>query len=163
LPFMDEAIRLRYPAGEVPTATSGVTLRSLNEAHGWLADQSTWRSGLTKIASYDDYDGDKQKAGWPLDQNVANLYRAFSTYNHDARLDFVFQNEFGDSPSNVSYGSAPEILQLTLNVSAVPDWTKIELLNYSQPVMELTPADYPGSQLALNVPIHYGGVTGFPP
>ena len=70
LPFMAEAIRLRYPAGQLPSATSGVTLNPVSESSGWLADQSTWKSGLTQIAAYDDYPGAKQAAGWLLNETL---------------------------------------------------------------------------------------------
>ena len=53
LPFMAEAIRLRYPSGELPSATVWRFLLALNEEDGWLADQSTWTSGLVDVASYD--------------------------------------------------------------------------------------------------------------
>ena len=59
LPLMAEAIRLRYPQNQVPTATSGVTLRQLNETDGWLIDVSTPVSKLTKMASYANYTGDR--------------------------------------------------------------------------------------------------------
>jgi dienelactone hydrolase len=69
LPFMAEAIRLRYPSGSLPSATAGVSLLGLNEEDGWLADQSTWMSGLTQIAAYDDYVGDESTAGWLLNDS----------------------------------------------------------------------------------------------
>jgi hypothetical protein len=43
---------------------------------GWLVDQSTWKNGLTQIAPYSSYAGDKQKAGWLLDENIAFVYRS---------------------------------------------------------------------------------------
>jgi len=141
LPFMAEAIRLRYPADQTPTATSGVTLLAVNESDGWLTDSSTWKSGLTHIAAYGAYQGDKRRAGWLLNENMAHVYRAFSTYDSPVRLDF---DEASPVPFELGVRVAyqtPTTLSLNLDVSAVPDWTKIELLNYATPVLTLLPTD----------------------
>jgi hypothetical protein len=163
LPFMAEAIRLRYPAGQMPTAFSGVTLLDVVETDGWLANQSTWKSGLTQIAAYDEYVGNKQTAGWLLNENVAYLYRAFSTYNRDVELDFADPLQFpGPGEWQVNVGvDPPTMVKLKIDLAATPGWTKLELLNYAQTVLERTPATVPESMLTLDVPILRRGVYGF--
>ena len=163
LPFMAEAIRLRYPAGQMPTATSGVTLLPVNETDGWLVDQTTWESGLTQIASYDQYPGNKQTAGWLLNENVAYLYRAFSTYDRNVNLDFAEPLQFpGPAEWQVNVGfDPPTSVKLALDLTGTPGWTKVELLNYAQTVLEQTPAAVPESSLTLEVPIFRRGVYGF--
>jgi dienelactone hydrolase len=158
LPFMDEAIRARYPANQAPTATAGVTLLDVNPTNGWLADQSTWHSGLTKVASYDLYPGNKQTAGWLLDKNAAFLYRAFSTYDHDAQLAFA-QPQYPGLPE-INFGFSTASLKLQLNLSGTPGWTKIELFNDAQSLLQLTPDGIPQSLLNLDVPIPSSGVYG---
>jgi hypothetical protein len=158
IPFMDAAIRARYPAGQAPTATSGVTLLPVSESNGWLADQSSWKSGLTKIASYNDYAGNKSQAGWLLDKGVAFTYRAFSTYNRVVSLSF-------DGPTLSdeidSTAALPSTLKLKLDLSAVPGWTKVQLLNYSDPVLEQSATSGPGGVFAFDVPIFHTGVYAF--
>lgn len=161
LPFMAEAIRLRYPAGQVPTATSGVQLLDVQPNEGWLADQSTWRSGLTKVYPYDDYPGNTSTAGWLLNENVAFIYRAFSTYDRLAYLTFEVPFELPPGYQLEAWvGLAREPLTLKLDLSAIPDWTKVELFNYAEPIMELTPSGLPKSLLMLQVPIPTDGIYG---
>jgi hypothetical protein len=163
LPFMAEAIRLRYPAGQAPTATSGVNLLPLAEADGWLADQSTWKSGITQVASYADYAGNKRLAGWLLNERMAAVYRAFSTYDSPARLTFA-DAPLDPWPFGAFVGNeAPATLGLDLEIdlTSLADWTKIELLNYSTPVLTVTPGPMPAGTLHLEAPIPAPGVYGF--
>jgi dienelactone hydrolase len=165
LPFMAEAIRLRYPTDQVPTAIQGVTLRPVNEVDGWLVDQSTWNSGLTQIASYDNYTGNKQTAGWLLNENVAHLYRAFSTYDRPVNLEFSDPwtwEEVGYTPPALSLTEhTPATLQLTLDVSAMPSWTKIELFNYAEPVLTLTSSPSLPTELEFDLPIFGRGIFSY--
>jgi hypothetical protein len=158
LPFMDEAIRLRYPANQAPTATTGVTLLDVVPTDGWLVDQSTWHSGLTKIASHDQYAGNKALAGWLVDQNVAYMYRAFSTYDHEAALSFASPQVPG--LPEVGFGTNPTNLQLRLNLAGLPGWTKVELFNGAQSLLEVLPSGPPQSLLTLSAPIFGAGVYG---
>jgi hypothetical protein len=132
LPFMSEAIRLRYPAGELPTATDGVVLHALHEHDGWLADQSTWRSALVDISSYLDYDGDRSMAGWLLNENMAQLYRAFATYDKPVALRI---------PALALGESLGEQFPLPVQVrvqTSISDWTKVELFDYAEKIGEVT-------------------------
>jgi hypothetical protein len=162
LPFMAEAIRLRYPAGQLPTAISGVTLLDVNESDGWLTDQSTWKSGLTQIAAHAAYPGNKQTAGWLLNENVAILYRAFSTYDRKVSLDFTDPLQFpGPSEWQVNVGfEAPTTLKLDVDLSQTPGWTKLELLNYAESISTVFPSAVPETMLTLDVPILRRGVYG---
>ncbi len=158
IPFMDEAIRLRYPANQAPTATSGVTLRSVSPSSGWLADQSTWKSGLTQIASYDSYPGNKQTAGWLLDENLADMYRAFSTYNENVHLSFI-NPQVPEFPE-VNYGEGLGNVQLRLDLSGTPGWTKVDILDGAKSVLEFGSTLSTPNLLTLNVPIDESGVHG---
>lgn len=161
LPFMAEAIRLRYPSDQAPTATQGVNLLPVNESDGWLADQSTWKSGPTKIADYADYTGDKRKAGWLLNENIAAVYRAFSTYDRGVRLDFA-DVPFDPWPYGAFFSDqTPALVNLKLDLSGVADWTKIELLNYAQTVLTLTPDSSPDAVRVFDAPIPRPGVYAF--
>ncbi len=160
IPFMDEAIRLRYPANQVPTATTGVTLLNVTSTNGWLADQTTWHSGLTKVSPYNQYLGNKQTAGWLLDDNVAYEYRAFSTYNHQATLSFAQQPYPGLMPLEISFGYSTGNLALKLDLSNVVGWTNLEIVDGAQQLLQLTPSAGLPNLLTLAVPIPQPGVYG---
>jgi hypothetical protein len=137
LPFMAEAIRLRYPAGELPSATAGVALQPLVEENGWLADQTSWRSGLAKVAAYADYAGDKSAAGWLLNENLAQLYRAFATYNKPVSIQFPASRlQLGESMGS----QLPLPVNVRINTAAVPNWSKVELFDLGQKVGEILAA-----------------------
>jgi len=134
LPFMAEAIRLRYPTDQLPSPTNGVALNSLNEADGWLADQSTWMSGLVEVSSYADYEGDKSTAGWLLNENMAQLYRAFATYDKPVSI------QFPSSPVLLAESIGNQVplpLSVRVNTSRIADWTKVELFDYAQKLGEV--------------------------
>ena len=142
LPFMAEAIRLRYPSDELPSATSGVSLRALNEEEGWLADQSTWTSGLVNVASYADYVGDKSTAGWLLNENMAQLYRAFATYDKPVSIQFPSSPLLlGESLS----AQVPVTLNVRINTSGIVDWTRVELFDYAQKIGDVMASGAPSS------------------
>ncbi|MEX2307388.1 MAG: hypothetical protein WD738_07335 [Pirellulales bacterium] len=153
--FMAEAIRLRYPSGELPTATAGVSLRALEEEDGWLADQSTWMSGLVKIASYAEYVGDKSAAGWLLNENMAQLYRAFATYDKPVSI---------QSPSSpVLLGESlsanlPLSLNVQVNTAAIVDWTKVELFDYARKIGEVSAGGIPSSTAIVPATLSAGDV-----
>jgi autotransporter-associated beta strand protein len=87
--FFDHAIRARYPTNTTPLSNT-VTLLNLSETNGWLAAQPTTTNGLSgSVYAYTNYPGIKTNAGWLMDQDVANLYRGFTTYNPAATVTVV--------------------------------------------------------------------------
>jgi hypothetical protein len=155
LPFMAEAIRLRYPSGELPSATAGVSLNALNEEDGWLADQSTWMSGLVKVASYDEYVGDKSKAGWLLNDNMAQLYRAFASYDKPVSIQFPSAPLLlGESLS----AGLPLALNVRVNTSGMVDWTKVELFDHAQEIGEVLASGVPASTAIVPATLSAGGL-----
>jgi hypothetical protein len=57
MPLMDLAVRSRYPKDGDPTK-GPIKLRSIDPAIGWVADNTTWQSGLTKICPATQFKGD---------------------------------------------------------------------------------------------------------
>jgi hypothetical protein len=133
--LMAEAIKARYPVDQVPTASSGVTLTSIAESSGWLADTNSWTSGLTYVDSYANYTGNKAAAGWLLNEGMANAYRAFSTYDKTVSI----------TGSNPTHSGTTEVVALaendftfniTVNTSALSNFTKVELFSLSEKLDE---------------------------
>jgi hypothetical protein len=152
---MAEAIRLRYPSGELPSATAGVSLHALNEEDGWLADQSTWMSGLVNVASYDEYVGDKSTAGWLLNENMAQLYRAFATYDKPVSIQFPSSHLLlGESLG----AEVPLTVNVRVNTSGMADWTKVELFDYAQKIGDVLAGGTPASTAIVPATLSAGGV-----
>jgi hypothetical protein len=58
-------------------------------------------------------------------------------------------------------GDAHQPITLKLNLTAAADWTHVTLYDYAQPILDLTPATFPGNLLTLNVPIPRAGAYAF--
>ena len=87
--FFDRAIRARYPTNTTPLSNT-VTLLNLSETNGWLAAQPSSNNGLIgSVHAYTNYPGIKTNACWLINQDVANLYRGFATYNPAATVRVV--------------------------------------------------------------------------
>lgn len=78
--LVEQCVALRYPDSEDP-AKGPVTLKDIPEDQGWLVDQDSWASGLTRVAPYADYEGDKAIAGWVPTEAMARIYCAAATYD----------------------------------------------------------------------------------
>ena len=85
LKFYETCIALRLPA-DADARKGPVTLRKLRAENGWLVDLGSWESGITTIAPYAEFKGDKSKAGWVPTKDIAYLYRAISSYNNPITL-----------------------------------------------------------------------------
>src|SRR5262249_45468060 len=57
MPILDAAVRLRYPA-DVDVRKGPVKLKPVDLTSGWVADNTTWKSGLTAITPAKKFKGD---------------------------------------------------------------------------------------------------------
>jgi hypothetical protein len=80
MPILYAAVRLRYPAdGDVRKGP--VRLKSVDLESGWVADNTTWKSGLTTITPAKKFKGDVAKSSWLLNEDIAFIYRAYATHD----------------------------------------------------------------------------------
>lgn len=79
IPLFDAAIRQRL---EEP----GKPLIPFTEESGWLGDLSTWKEGVTVVAGYDEFQGDKSLACWFPDESTARTWQAFVTRQPELKL-----------------------------------------------------------------------------
>jgi len=80
MPLLHAAVRARYPKdGDVTKGT--IRLLSIDPATGWIADNTTWKSGLTKIYPAKEFKGDLGHSSWLQNEDLAFIYRAYSTYD----------------------------------------------------------------------------------
>lgn len=82
-----QAMKERYPQGQLPTATDGVTLATVPTSTAWLGQSNRVSSnvltsvGWPDIAPYSEYTGDASKASWLINETEALVYRAHNTTN----------------------------------------------------------------------------------
>jgi hypothetical protein len=138
MPMLDAAVRLRYPAGQAvrqgPPKLTAVDLES-----GWVADNTSWNSGLTTITPAREFKGNIAKSSWLLNQDIAFVYRAYST--HDWPLKITSPNNMSAKSEVVDTGSA---VRVKVDDSRFAGWTKLELYDGARKVGELTkgPAEF---------------------
>jgi hypothetical protein len=87
-----------------------------------VADDTTWKSGLTNISRADQFKGDIKKSSWLPDANVAFIYRAYATYNSSLKIT-------SPSPQDNVYTAVQDTdsgVVIQVDASKCPDWTKLE-------------------------------------
>ncbi|QEL16259.1 hypothetical protein [Limnoglobus roseus] len=132
LPILDAAVRLRYPAdGDVRKGP--VKLKHLTLESGWVADNTTWKSGLTAIAPADKFKGDMAKSSWLLNEDIAFIYRAYAT--HDAPLKITSPGRDAARDATQDAGSA---VTIKVDDSKFAGWTNLALYDGAKKVAELT-------------------------
>lgn len=134
MPMLDAAVRLRYPTnGDVRKGP--VKLNPIDPESGWVADNTTWKSGLTAITPAKEFRGTIAKSSWLLNEDIAFIYRVYAT--HDRPLTI-------SSPSSMS--ARDEVFEMGSSVTIKVDdskfsgWTKLELYDGATKVGELTKA-----------------------
>ena len=140
MPLLDAAVRLRYPAdGDVRKGP--VKLKPVDPGSGWVADNTTWKSGLTAIAPARDFKGVLAKSSWLLNEDLAFIYRASATYDRPLKI---------GSPRNTPGNARDLVWDAGSNVTVVVDdsrfagWKKLELYDGAKKVDELAkgPAEF---------------------
>ena len=154
MPFLDAAVRLRYPAGADPRK-GPVPLTALDPSRGWVADNTTWKSGLTKIAPAADFRGDVGQSSWLPTEDLAFIYRAYATYDNPLKI-----------VSPAMSGGAARVFDPGANVTIVvddakfPGWTRLEFYDGARKLGEAakTPPQFTASNLAVG--LHVFSVLG---
>jgi hypothetical protein len=137
IPFLDHCIRLRYPLDADPRR-GPVALKPLPLSSGWLADNSTWRSDLVKIAPCTAPDAQAATMSWLPDEDIAFIYRAYATFAPPLKLT--------SPPSGAAWilnqGAG---ITITADDSAFPGWKQLALYNGAHKLAEITqgPARFP--------------------
>jgi hypothetical protein len=132
MPILDAAVRLRYPAdGDVRKGP--VKLKPVGLESGWVADNTTWKSGLTSIAPAKKFKGDVAKSSWLLNKDVAFIYRAYSTL--DWPLKIISPDPMSAKGEVRDAGSA---VTIKVDDSKLAGWKKLELYDGATKVGEST-------------------------
>lgn len=131
MPMLDAAVRMRYPVdGDVQKGA--LKLKPIELNTGWIADNGSWRSGLTKIATAEEFRGDLAQSSWLLNEDIAFIYRAYATYDRPLKI---------TSPSHTSAlrevwdeGSSVEIV---VDDSGFTNWKTLTLYDGASKLAEL--------------------------
>ncbi len=102
MPLLDLAVRTRYPHDGDP-AKGPVAPLPVDYAAGWIADHTSWHSGLTRIAPAKSFAGDLGRSSWLQSEDLAFVYRAYATY--DQPLTITAPSPCGPGTPTVPAGS----------------------------------------------------------
>lgn len=133
MPVLDAAVRARYPAaGDVRKGP--IKLKSVDVASGWVADNTTWKSGLTRIVPATQFKGDLGHSSWLQNEDLAFIYRAYSTYEKPLTI---------TSPPSGMPGGAHECkagadVPIMVDASRFPNWKKLAFYDGATKLGEIT-------------------------
>jgi hypothetical protein len=134
MPLLDLAVRTRYSKdGDVTRGP--IKLLSINPASGWVADNTTWRSGLTSIVPAKQFKGDLGHSSWLQNEDIAFIYRAYATYNNPIKI--TSPAPCGPGTPAVDAGSN---IPIAVDASRSPSWRKLELYDGAKKLGTITAA-----------------------
>jgi predicted esterase len=132
IPFLDATVRLRYPATADPRK-GPVQLKTLDPASGWIADNTTWKHGLTSIAPAGQFKGPVEQSSWLPTEDLAFIYRAYATYDNPLTIISPpaswSQSRVWDPGSNVT---------IVVGDANFPHWKKMEFYDGGRKLGEIT-------------------------
>src|SRR5262249_47457680 len=116
-----------------------VKLKPVAPESGWIADNTTWKSGLTTIAAANDFKGDVAKSSWLLNQDLAFVYRAYSTFDRPLKI-----TSPGPMSAKSEVWDAGTSVTITVDDSRFTGWKKLELYDGATKLGELAkgPAEF---------------------
>jgi hypothetical protein len=106
-----------------------VKLKPVDAQSGWIADNTTWKSGLTVITPAQDFKGSIARSSWLLNEDVAHIYRAYATYDRPLKITSPQndRNLLWDAGSGVT---------IRVDDSRFAGWKKLELCDGAKKVDE---------------------------
>ncbi len=141
--FLDACVRLRYPA-DADVRQGPVKLKTLDPATGWIADNTTWKTGLTTIAPAGQFKGAIEKSSWLPSEDIAFVYRAYATY--DRPLTIAAPVDAWNSRHTYDPGSA---ITIKVDDSKFLGWKKLEFYDGARKLGQITqsPAQFTATDL----------------
>lgn len=125
---LHESIGLSYPTNQCPV-NGPVTLSRVAEADGWLINTNTIRTAFCTTTNWSAYVGDKTKAHWVVNKNMAYVHRAFATHSSPISL---------SAPSDYSEVSPGANITITVNVASFVGWTNMAIFSFSTNIANFT-------------------------
>ncbi len=155
--FYETCIGLRLPSRE-DTGKGPVELRSIPEEEGWLVDPTSWDSGITRIAPYDEYKGDRSKAGWVPTADIAFLYRSVATHDNPLKLRIrdvgPVENPHEEGVLLRSVGGnvvdPGRKLVIECDATDFPGWERMEFYHGARKIGEVRRGEEPAAELVVD-------------
>jgi hypothetical protein len=155
--LVEQAVRVRYPEDGDPSR-GPVLLKEIMEETGWLVDQDSWDSGLTLVSEFSDYKGDKTRAGWVLNKDMAFVYRSLATHLQPVSVSVVeFDPTFNphtDPGTMFSLGgpvaNPGDEITMVCDVSGITNWTDLAFYNGAEKLGEVHAPAAPSIRTVLN-------------
>ena len=132
MPVLDAAVRARYPKDGDP-AKGPIKLLPMDLSTGWIADNTTWKSGLTKIYPAKEFKGDLGHSSWLLSEDIAFIYRAYSTY--DKPLTITSPGNCWPTVPPLDPGASAPIV---VDASKFPNWKTMAFYDGAKKLAEIT-------------------------
>jgi hypothetical protein len=130
--FLDACLRLRYPA-DADVRKSPVKLKALDPNTGWVADNTTWKTGLTTITPTGQFKGSIEKSSWLPTEDLAFIYRAYATY--DRPLTITTPQDTWNGRHVYDPGSD---ITIKVDDSRFPGWRKLEFFDGARKLGQIT-------------------------
>ncbi len=146
MPYLDAAVRLRYPAsGNV--LKGPLTLNPLDPLSGWVADNRTLKTNWVNICPAAQFTGDIQQSSWLLSKDIAYPYRAYASFNRPLTITSPTMNDSMNAPVQGVGSSVPIVVDAT----KFPGWKKLEFYDGATKLGEITQgsAQFTATNLAL--------------
>jgi hypothetical protein len=154
MPLMDLAVRTRYPKDGDPIK-GPIKLLSIDPPTGWVADNTTWKSGLTKIVPAKQFQGDLGHSSWLQNEDIAFIYRAYSTYNNPITI--TSPGPCGPGTPAVDPGSN---VPIAVDTSKFPNWKQLEFYDGAKKLAKVTAAPTRFTATNLSPGYHVFSVLG---
>jgi hypothetical protein len=114
---------------EASSRQGSVQLRPVDPKRAWLADNSTWKDGITKIMPARGFKGDASRMSWLPDEDIAYIYRGLASYANPFQL-----SRAGHSPAYRA--DEPVVLECTEFGDA--KWKSVEIYDGARRVGAVT-------------------------
>lgn len=133
MPMLDAAVRLRYPA-DADVRKGAVKLKPVDPGSGWIADHTTWKSGLTTIVPAKQFKGEPGTSSWLMNEDLAFAYRSLATYEKPLKI--TSPRHTPDNARTLVWNAGSSVT-ITVDDSRFAGWKKLELHDGAKPVAEL--------------------------
>lgn len=155
--FVEQAVAARYPESVDPSS-GPVRLKTIKERDGWLVDQESWDTGLTYVDSYANYSGDKTKAGWVLNKDMAYVYRSLATHYNPLEISVKeFDRTYNPNtdPGTMFSLGGPVIdpgkkITIQCDTDRFPDWKKLEFFDGADKLGEVNRGAEPEIRVSVD-------------
>ncbi|HEY7115294.1 MAG TPA: hypothetical protein VH475_01840 [Tepidisphaeraceae bacterium] len=133
MPVLDAAVRARYPRdGDVRKGP--IKLNAIDPASGWVADHTTWKGGLTRIVPAKRFNGDFGHSSWLQNEDLAFIYRAYSTYDRP----LVITSPRSGMPGGAEQCDAGSDVPILVDAGQFPEWNKLAFYDGATKLGEIT-------------------------